>query len=258
MSVVLWKGWVTVAPAAGVCQVRRQGESTNRRVSICRDAAGAVVGDWMLVLEADGQLWGLGLLGTAPTPAPDPDPVPDPGGSSLVINVPPTWAGWRVFSPYNGSTQGGFGTSDSGSSFWFGRSLYEIVGTELSYRYEGMAIYAGLKGLEISAAEVVFRSVSASWSSPNVAVALWKAPASKPAKATGAHPAGISLVDSAAVGSQWPAAAPYTFTVPAAWRNHLKAGTANGLGLVQTSGVLNNSMYPPFSASAGAMKVTYQ
>lgn len=255
MDVTTWKAQIRVVPAGGFVQVRRQGETTNRTVACARHLSTAALNEWVQVIEAEGQPVAIALLGTGATVIPpNPDPTPG-GGGPATITAPVVWSGVRKWTPYNGNTPAGFSAS-AGANFYFGRSNSTYFGNR---RDEGMAIYAGLKGLNITAAKVTFDPSPYSETSPdaNTRLALWLAPDARPADQSSGHPAGISLVADQALGASWPPSAPIAVTLPAAWIAHLKAGTANGVGL------LNNTMAPTtgiwtYGATASPMTVTYQ
>lgn len=261
-DVRVWKGFVKSAPADGYCTVRREGETVDRRVSIVRAVSTAVVGDWMLIVESDGVLWGVGLLGVGPGTAPTDPVVPPPDPSQptqpSTISLPPVWGGYRQWTPNDGNpgTAAYFYANDEGT-FSFGRVLFL---TYLSERSEGMAIYSGAKGLALTAASVSWSepSIKSQVSSSSVKVALWLAPESRPADVTGGHPAGITLVDSVNLGVTWPppVGESVTFQLPAGWLTHLAAGTANGIGLIETATVHTGAL--PWMATAGALNLTYQ
>lgn len=233
MSVPLWKGWVTVPPVSGYCFVRRQGESTDRRVSITRDAAAAVAGDWLLVMEAGGVLWGIGLLGTAATPAPpDVDPPPDPAEPSQPSQmfVPAAWVGTWAWHNDGGAPGAPYDwvVRTTAAGYW-GRSRWWI--------HEVVARFGGLTGLDLTAASLSITAAGNSSAVPTTAlqVKLWSAPASPP-NLVGSHPDGFTLLDTIPLGSVWPPpAGGIDVPLPSTWLAKLASGEATGLGLAETT-----------------------
>lgn len=252
-----FRAQIKTAPAGGFCQVQRQGETSPRQVAVGRHLSAAVVNDWVLVLESEGQLWAIAILGTGTTPAP---PNPDPGGGPNLrpLAIPVAWTGTLRYTPYNGSAAKSFSADTTPGYFptiGFGR-MNGILGG--NWRAEGFAVFGGLKGLSIASASLTFTRglLTSTTANAGIRVALWSAPETAPADQQNSHPTGITRLADVALGDWPPPDTGLAFALPAGWIAQLVAGTANGIGLI------NNTMPPlaemfGYSAVVSPLSVVY-
>jgi len=245
----VWKAQVRTAYSAGSCTVRRQGESTNRTVSAGRHLSAAVAGDWVLVVEDLGQCWAVMMIGTGPAAYPDNPPI-DGGTAESVLNIPPAWTG-RITVDNNADT-----TTFAGADGWtFGRYQLTIPPyTDVDLTYSGLSEYPGLLGLAISEASLLIVAPDR-WPSATAQLALFSAPADAPAE--GALAAGVITQVDAIDGPDFPTPdAGSVITLPGSWRDHLAAGTANAVGLIDSGSTpLGVGSAVP---SAPVLNITYQ
>lgn len=221
----VWKAQARTAYAAGSLEVRRQGESANRKVSMGRHCSTAAAGDWVLVAEQDGVCWGLALLGNGPTAYPANPAIDGSAPAAGTLIVP---AGWTAtITRETGLVQSGgweFGQSRTSVSAWTGSELVWYVTSDVMK--DTLSYYPGVAGLSITAASILVKSWGTA-SSTTAQVALFHAPTSIPSS-----PAGITRLETVAAPAIPTAAAGVTFALPAAWLSQLASGAANAIGLI--------------------------
>jgi hypothetical protein len=243
-----WKAQARTAYAAGSITVRRQGESANRTVSAGRHLSGAVAGDWVLVVDVDGALWAVMLIGTGPTAYPA-NPAVDgsvPAAGTLI--VPAGWSGY--YQRESGFLLGNgwsVGQSRMVEYFWNGSELVETV-TEDVLR-DAAAYYPGLAGLTISAASIQM-DAAYSRASTTARIALLSVPTSRPPSN-----GGIVRLDSIAAPAL-PTSGPVTVALPAAWCTQLMSGAANGIGMYDDTRATSGPVVPIIVA-VPSLSVTY-
>lgn len=243
-----WKAQARTAYAAGSITVRRQGEAADRVVSAGRHMAAALPGDWVLVVEMDGALWAVMLIGTAPTAYPE-NPAVDGGvGAGGTLIVPAGWSG-----SYQRETRKLIGDGWSiGQSrvvdyVWDGTHLTETVREDVLQ--DAAAFYPGLAGLPITAASITVRSTFTAHSSTTARIALLSAPATRPASWSG-----IVRLDSIA-SPALPTSGAVQVALPPGWVTQLASGAATGIGMyddTRTSGYVL-----PSSIDVPSLSVTY-
>lgn len=249
----LWKAQARTAAAAGAIEVRRQGESTNRKISIGRHMSAAAAGDWILVAEDSGACWGIELLGTGPTAYPSNPAIDGSAPGAGTLTAPPNWTAWFL--------HGGVGIYDGASSWSFGRDRrsifnYDPVTFESSWTtyydqlIDAISVYSGLAGLTIDS--ITLQLVAPGVTTTTAKLVLFQAPASRPSSAaaiTQLATVNAPVLPTAAGGS--------TVTLPSTWRDQIAAGTANGVGILDAAAHTGEYFVSPNSIPAPALSVRY-
>ncbi|PKQ20190.1 MAG: hypothetical protein CVT66_06300 [Actinobacteria bacterium HGW-Actinobacteria-6] len=243
----VWKAQARTAYAAGSLEVRRQGESANRKVSMGRHCSGAQAGDWVLVGEQDGVCWGLALLGTGPTAYPA-NPAIDgsvPAAGTLI--VPAGWTG--TITRETGLVQDGgwrFGQSRLSTPYWNGSELTWTVTQDVML--DTLSYYPGAAGLNITGASITIQSSDASTTAK---VALFSAPTSRPVS-------NAAITRLATVAAPvLPTSGAVTFALPAAWLPQLASGAANAIGMIDETRSTTAEYVASKSAAIPNLSINY-
>lgn len=246
----IWKAQARTAYSAGLIDVRRQGSSANVTVSAGRHLSAAVAGDWVLVAEVDGALWGLALLGTGPSAYPANPAVDGSTPASGTLIVPPAWTAMttREYSTVAPVSAWTFGQERSSYAYWTGT---ELAWTLLFDRmHDALSVYLGLAGLTITAASVTVDSQTSTIASTTAKLALFKAPVSIPSSTSA-----ITKLATVAAPTL-PTSAPVTVALPATWLTQLSSGAANAIGMVDETRTTEHYVNPK-TVAAPNLTVTY-
>lgn len=212
-------GTVRAVPSGGMVSVSIPGQVDPVLVPATRDVASAVVGDTVVVVIDQSQMWAVGLLGTAPPPPPpveiEPEVAATPPRTVEQVSVirgtqvlTPTWTGtWRA-----GAWRGD--TSDLFQGDFTGRGLNQ-----------GAAFIDGADAVgRITAANLHIER------EPNAGATAAQTPTIVllgSARSNSAFPSVISQTAGPALA--WGASADWA--LPAGWLTHLQSGAATGLGI---------------------------
>ena len=227
----LWKAQARTAAASGQLEVRRQGESTNRKISIGRHMSAAAAGDWILVAEDAGACLGnrTARHRTDRLPQQPSRRRLNPSRRHPDRTAPPAWTAWFQ--------HGGVGIYDGGSSWTFGRDrqsffYFDPVTFESSWTtyydqlVDAISVYSGLAGLSMDS--ITLQLVAPGITSTTAKLVLFQAPTSRPSSAASitqrATVAAPALPDT---GGRVPAS-----RCPRLGVTQLAAGTANGVGIL--------------------------
>lgn len=211
------KGQVMAAASGGQIQVRRKGKATNDYATVDRQIGSAAgVGDWLSLLEADGQLFAFMLLGTSaggvvvpPTPGEDaPETAQTVTGSDT---VPPTYSGtyrdgkWRTDTSH--AIQGPSSWGMSRGAAFYGRKLAALPGVITS-----MQVRVERESYGVYAAQT-----------PTMALLSGQS-----------KPSGFPTVRDTTAGPSVRVGETKWWSVPSGWLADINSGAAGGIGVVGT------------------------